>query len=436
MLDMLRSRSALARLLAVLFALALVAAACGDDEDDDGGGDAAADDDTDEGTTDSTAAAPSGDPYRIGVVMPLSGPVAFIGTPMLATLQAQVDYVNEVEGGVNGRPIELIVEDDGGDAARATSALRGLNDEGVSAIVGVPLASAIASAAPAAEELQITLLTIGAVPSILREGPQYLFQMDATSGSDAEPMTRFATELLADDDDITIALAPHDSPSSVEWADTITSVWADELGVEVVANVTVPLAAADVTAQAQEIVSSEPDVVMVQGGDAGMPVLSARLRSLGFEGPIVAYHGAGADATLRTLNDPEVYSMREVRSLDDDPAEYPGLARYLEVIERSDIREALESSPTASLGTYLGLVLKGTLEACPDPCDKVQFNETISTLSVDTEGLTFGNIEFGEGDHQGITESVFYHLQDGEITPALDGQTFSGDVYTMIDPSS
>lgn len=432
MLDMLRSRGALARLLAVLFALVLVAAACGDDGD--GGGGAA--DDADEGTTDPTAAAPAGDPYRIGVVMPLSGPVAFIGTPMLATLQAQVDYINEVEGGVNGRPIELIVEDDGGDAARATSALRGLDDQGVSAILGVPLASAIASAAPAAEELEITLLTIGAVPSILREDPQYLFQMDATSGSDAEPMTRFVTQLLADDDDIKIALAPHDSPSSVEWADTITNVWADELGVEVVANVTVPLAAAEVTAQAQEIVSSEPDAVMVQGGDAGMPVLSARLRSLGFEGPIVAYHGAGADATLRTLNDPEVYSMREVRSLDDDPEQYPGLARYLEVIERGDIRQAIESSPTASLGTYLGLVLKGTLEECPDPCDKAQFNETISNLSVDTEGLTFGNIEFGEGDRQGITESVFYHLEDGEITPALDGQTFSGDVYTMIDPSS
>lgn len=430
MLNWLRARGALMRLLAAVFALALVAAACGDDGDDDGS-DAAAGDDS---STDSTAEAPSGEPYKIGAILPLSGPVAFIGTPMLSTIQAQVDYINETEGGVNGRPIELIVEDDGGDAARATSALRALDEEGVSAVIGVPLASGIASAHPAAEELEMTLMTIGAVPSLLREDPKFVFQMDATSGSDAEPMTRFITELLADDDDIKIALAPHDSPSSVEWGETITDVWADELGVKVVANVTVPLAAADVTAQAQEIVSSEPDAVFVQGGDASMPVLSAKLRSLGFEGPIVAYHGAGADETLRNLNDPEVYSMREVRSLDEDPEEYPGLARYLEILEIGDAREQVEKLPTANLGIYLVLALKGALEQCEDPCDKVQFNESISDLSVDTEGLTFGNIEFGEGDHQGITGSVFYHLVDGEITPALDGKEFNGDVYTMIDP--
>lgn len=429
MANWLRSRGALARLLGALFALSLIAAACGGDDDDSG---AATDDG---GSSDSAADAPTGEPYKIGAVLPLSGPVAFIGTPMLATIQAQVDYINEVEGGINGRPIELTVEDDGGDAARATSALRALADEGVSAIIGVPLASAIASAQPAAEELELTLLTIGAVPSLLRENPKYIFQMDATSGSDAEPMTRFVVDLLADDDDIKVALAPHDSPSSVEWADTITEVWGPELDVDVVANVTVPLAAADVTAQAQEIVSGEPDAVFIQGGDAGMPVLSAKLRSLGFDGPIVGYHGAGADKTLKTLNDENVYSMREVRTLDDDPEEYPGLARYLEVLEHGGARDEVESLPTANLGIYLVLVLKGALENCEDPCDKVQFNESISSLSVDTEGLTFGNIEFGEGDHQGITESVFYHLVDGKLTAAVDGKSYNGDAYTMLEPS-
>lgn len=420
-----RNRGALARLVASLLALTMVAAACGEDDDDsaDGGGGE---------STGSTAAAPAGEPYRIGVVLPLSGPVASIGTIQNTVFQAWVDYVNEVEGGINGRPIELEVTDDGGDAARAATALRSLADDGVIGVFGVPLASSVASAQGVVEELELSLLTIGAVPSLLRENPQYLFQVDATSGSDAEPMTTFASDLLADDDDdIRLALAPHDSPSSVEWTEAIRGHWADENGLSVVANVTVPLAAADVTAQAQEIVSSEPDILMMQGVDAGMPVLIGRVRSLGFDGPIVVYHGSGSDANLRTLNDPDVYVQRELRSFDEDASEYPGLARYIEVVERADMRDDAEAFVQHGLGTFGFLAIEAALKACADPCDRTQFNEALSGISVDTEGLAFGDIEYSATDRQGVTESVFYHLDGGEIVPALDGQSYHGDVYTM-----
>lgn len=426
-------RSLARRSLALLIPLTLVAAACGGDDDTADTPEPSTGSDTTDEASGATGEAPptSGEPYKVGVVLPLSGAVAFIGTPMRSVIEGHIDYINEL-GGINGRLVELIVEDDGGDAARSSAALRSLKDQGVSAVVGIPLASGIAQAGPTAEEIELTLLTVGAVPSAIRENPKYLFQMDATSGSDAEPMTRFVTELLADDDDIRIALAPHDSPSSVEWGEAIEDVWAAELGVEVVANVTVPLAAADVTAQAQQIVSGEPDAVLVQGGDAGMPVLTQRLRSLGYEGPVVAYHGAGADATLRNLGDPGVYAMREVRSFDEDPADYPGLARYLKIVEQAEIRAPLEELPTAVLGTMLALVLEGALGACADPCDSEQFNAAISNLSLDTNGLTYGSFEYSETDHQGLTTSAFYHFVDGEILPALDGMTFNGDVYSMV----
>src|SRR5689334_24877544 len=50
-------------------------------------------------------------PYRIGTMQPLSGGAAIIGKTALVGVQMAVDRINKA-GGVNGRPVELIVADD------------------------------------------------------------------------------------------------------------------------------------------------------------------------------------------------------------------------------------------------------------------------------------------------------------------------------------
>jgi branched-chain amino acid transport system substrate-binding protein len=50
-------------------------------------------------------------PYKIGSIQPLSGAAAAIGKSALVGLQMAVDRINKA-GGINGRPVELIAEDD------------------------------------------------------------------------------------------------------------------------------------------------------------------------------------------------------------------------------------------------------------------------------------------------------------------------------------
>ena len=50
-------------------------------------------------------------PYRIGTMQPLSGAAAIIGKTALVGVQMAADRINKA-GGINGRPIELIVADD------------------------------------------------------------------------------------------------------------------------------------------------------------------------------------------------------------------------------------------------------------------------------------------------------------------------------------
>ncbi len=94
---------------------------------DSGGGDDEATEETMEAT---------GDPYRIGAVLSLSGPYAGLGEPEKNALEMEVAAINAA-GGINGRPIEVIIEDDATDEAQAVSATTKLIEQDeVLAIIG------------------------------------------------------------------------------------------------------------------------------------------------------------------------------------------------------------------------------------------------------------------------------------------------------------
>ncbi len=84
-------------------------------------------------TVAATTAAP-GEPIKLGSVNSLTGQIVF--PEASAAAKAVFDRVN-AEGGIGGRPIEYLIEDDAGDPAGAAQAARRLvEDEGVVALVG------------------------------------------------------------------------------------------------------------------------------------------------------------------------------------------------------------------------------------------------------------------------------------------------------------
>jgi branched-chain amino acid transport system substrate-binding protein len=80
--------------------------------------------------------ADAADTIRIGAFFDLSGPAAFIGTPTRLVADMVVDKING-EGGVNGKPIELVVGDTEGDPAKAVNiAKKFIYKDKVAAIIG------------------------------------------------------------------------------------------------------------------------------------------------------------------------------------------------------------------------------------------------------------------------------------------------------------
>jgi ABC-type branched-subunit amino acid transport system substrate-binding protein len=101
-------RNHLVRLMAVLGVLALVAAACGGTKNNNSSG---------TNTKPKTlSAAPGFDPVantiHVGVITPLSGPVAVIGNPLTAGTETWFKYINEEKKGIGGKYKVIVDKED------------------------------------------------------------------------------------------------------------------------------------------------------------------------------------------------------------------------------------------------------------------------------------------------------------------------------------
>ena len=75
-------------------------------------------------------------PLKVGAIFSVTGKASWLGDPEKKTVMMIVDEVNKA-GGVNGFPLEVMVEDDEGLEPKAVNAAEKLiNKENVLAIVG------------------------------------------------------------------------------------------------------------------------------------------------------------------------------------------------------------------------------------------------------------------------------------------------------------
>jgi len=110
----------------------------------------------------------AGEPIKIGAFFALSGPGTHIGTPTKLVAQMVVDKINK-EGGINGRPIELVIGDTESDPAKAVViAKKFIFSDRVAAIIGPTSTGEGMSVKKIVEEAGVpTFMTVGGDPVIM-----------------------------------------------------------------------------------------------------------------------------------------------------------------------------------------------------------------------------------------------------------------------------
>ena len=133
-----------------------------------------------------------GEPLKFGILTPLTGAGGQDGPRMLKAMQAVIDEVNK-GGGVLGRKIETIVEDDQTNPEAAVRAARKLIEVNKVPVIMGTWASAVTSAvAPVCWELKTFLCTVSGADSITQLPHQgYLIRTQPTSKLQATAHAEF-----------------------------------------------------------------------------------------------------------------------------------------------------------------------------------------------------------------------------------------------------
>jgi len=109
-------------------------------------------------TNNGTQTAVQSESIKVGWISPLTGPAAVYGVPALNAAKLAVEDVN-AKGGINGRQLELIVEDGKCDGAASTTAATKLVDvDGVKYILGGHCSTESMSIVPVTESRHVFLL--------------------------------------------------------------------------------------------------------------------------------------------------------------------------------------------------------------------------------------------------------------------------------------
>ena len=268
------------------------AAACGDDDSDTGSEDA----DAPAGVSSDMLGEPnpaSGTPVKVGMITDggdCAECSATAGDEQPAT-EATVEWVNEYLHGLGGHPIDLAVCVDDLDPAKASDCANQMIADDVVAVV-IGSSGVIESSWGVLHDAGVPVVNFSATQPALLEDDASTFILQ-----DPDAITvNFPLEVAQDTGAEVVSIVVVDLPIATDAYGDDTENLYEEAGVELDV-VPVPLGVPDMTPQMQEVVSNNPDgLVMIVGHDQFcIPAING-LTSVGFSGTIATISNCVTDA--------------------------------------------------------------------------------------------------------------------------------------------
>src|SRR5688572_15039113 len=232
-----------------------------------------------------------GDKVRVGVFMSLTGSTANFGISSVNGIKMAADEINAA-GGINGKQVELLVQDDRSDASEAaTIVTKFVTQDQVHAILGEVASSRSIAAAPIAQNAKIPMLTPSSTnPEVTKKG-DYIFRSCFIDPVQGAAIAQFAARTLNAKRGALMVDRKNDYSTGLE--KVINEVFT-RLGGQIVVTQSYQAADQDFNAQITSIKGANPDVIFVPGYDGDVGLFAKQARDKGITVPIVG--GDGWDA--------------------------------------------------------------------------------------------------------------------------------------------
>ncbi len=230
----------------------------------------------------------TGDTIKVGVYGDLTGPTASFGQSTKNGVELAVAEINAA-GGVNGKKIELVIEDDQGTPEKAKTVISKLiSQDKVQAVIGEVASTNSLAAAPVAQEAKIPMISPSSTNPQVTEKGDYISRVCFIDPFQGSVMAKFAANTLK------AKTAAIFGDVNSDYSKGLTTFFEQEftkLGGSVVAKESYTQQDPDFKGQLTKIRQLNPDIIYIPGYYGQVGIIAKQARELGMNQPLLGGDG-------------------------------------------------------------------------------------------------------------------------------------------------
>lgn len=359
-----------------------------------------------------SGAALAAESIKVGTFLAVTGPASFLGDPELRTMQMYIDEIN-ADGGIDGRQVELVHYDTGGQAKEAVGFVKRLiQKDGVHVIVGGSTSGSTIAVMPEVEKAGVPLISLAGSIKIIEPVNKWVFKTPHTD--------RMAAAKIFEDMKSRgiskVALITGDGGFDKSGR-AQTLELAPEYGIEIVADESYGNNDSDMSAQLTNIRGTDAEALLNFGFGAAPAIVTKNAQQLGLDLPVYQSHGVASKKFIELAGEaaegvrlPAAALVVAEQLPDSDP-------QKAVLLEYKNKYEA-EHGPVSTFGghAYDGLFIALNAIERAGSLDKEQIRAEIENTR-DFIG-TGGVFNMSPEDHLGLDLDAFkmLEIQNGDWT--------------------
>lgn len=237
----------------------------------------------------STSALRAQEPIRVGATFAITGPASFLGEPERNTVKMVEEQINAA-GGINGRPLNLIVYDNVGDPTKTVEAAnRLIKNDKVVAIIGPSQTPDTLPIIPIVEKEEITLMAAAAGNPIIQPVKKWVFSTPQTNAQAIEKILDYVVAKKLNK----VAMISINNAFGEDGRMQLLDL-GPKKAVQVVATEKFDPKDTDMTAQLTKIKAGGAMAVLSWSVGPPPAIVTKNFRQLGIQGPLIQSHGVAS----------------------------------------------------------------------------------------------------------------------------------------------
>jgi len=333
------------------------------------------------------------DAYVVGISAAMTGPGAAIYAPVVDAMKAYIEHVNR-RGGVNGKPIRLIVQDDGAEPSKAAAnAKKLLAQDQVVMLINTSLSSTYAPMVAEAKRANVPLYFGGSVcPKDTYPPADPLQFCSSAFGANLDSQASLAFVKAQAKEPVRIGFAAMAIPiarAEIDYAEGLSKT----MGMTPVEKQISPPPTPDYTPFATKLKDANPNWVFSWSPWVSQVRTFEAMRRLGWSGRYLTWAHLNAEDELARIKDNEFYVIGTNAFFQDN---LPIHAEIRAVTHRANL-----NYPVTYLteGFIAGMVIEETFKKTPWPPTPQKVLASMNNLKVDMKGLRGGPLEWTKDNH-------------------------------------